>query len=176
MQIVLFLQSLIGLMQTLTQKITSLFLVALMLAFTVGISVYEHYCGCSDQRIASVFVEVTCSDNRGESCCSDQTVETPSCCSETSQNTCEHESICDIDGCCKTNIEIIQIDSEYKVPQEKLTAPDLSVLMAIIISDISSDTETKLFAESFYSDPSPPVYGRQFLTAVHQLKLDIPVC
>jgi hypothetical protein len=163
-------------MKTLTQKILSLFLVTLMLVFTVGISVYEHYCSCSDQRIASVFVEVTCSDSRGESCCSAKAVETPSCCSEASQNTCEHESICDIDGCCKTEIEIIQIDSEYQVSQEKINAPDLSVLMAIIVSDVITDTETKLFAESFYSDPSPPVYGRQFLTAVHQLKFHIPVC
>ncbi|MBE0661324.1 MAG: hypothetical protein IH597_02555 [Bacteroidales bacterium] len=163
-------------MQNFTQKITSLFLVALMLAFTVGISVYEHYCGCSDQKIASVFVEVTCSDNQGESCCSAKAVETKSCCSESSHNTCEHESSCDVDGCCKTNIEIIQIDSEYQVSQEKATALELSVLMAIIVSDIISDTETKIIAESFYSDPSPPVYGRQFLTAVHQLKFDIPVC
>lgn len=147
-----------------------------MLAFTIGVSVYEHYCGCSDQRIASVFVEVTCSDSHGESCCSDQAVETPSCCSETSQNTCEHDSICDIDVCCKTNIEIIQIESEYQISQEKLAAPDQAVLNAIVVSDIFTDTETKLFAESFYTDTSPPVYGRQFLTAVHQLKLHLPVC
>jgi hypothetical protein len=163
-------------MKNLTQKIMSFFLVTLMLAFTVGISVYEHYCSCSDQRIASVFVEVTCSDNHSESCCTAKVVEISSCCSEATQNTCGHENSCDVDGCCKTEIDIIQIDTEYQVSQEKITAPDLSLLLAIIGSDIFSDTETKLFAEGFYSDPSPPVYGRQFLTAVHQLKLDLPVC
>jgi hypothetical protein len=163
-------------MKTLTQKITSFFLVSLMLAFTVGISVYEHYCSCSDQRIASVFIEVTCSDNQSESCCSAKAVETFPCCSNSSHNTSEHESSCDVDVCCKTEIEIVQIDSEYQISQERLTAPDLSVLLAIIVSDIFSDNETKLHTESFYSDPSPPVYGRQFLTAVHQLKLDLPVC
>ena len=163
-------------MKTFTQKITSLFLVTLMLAFTVGVSVYEHYCSCSDQRIASVFVEVTCGDKQGETCCSSSAAKEISCCSAYPENSCEHGTTCDVDGCCKTEIEIIQIQSEYHVSQEKLTAPDLSVLLAIIVSEIISDTETKLFAESFYSDPSPPVYGRQFLTAVHQLKLDVPVC
>lgn len=162
-------------MKNLIQKILSLFLVALMLAFTVGISVYEHYCSCSDQRIASVFVEVTCSDNQSESCCSVKAVKASSCCSNSSHNTSEHKSNCDVDGCCKTEIDIIQIDTEYQVSQEKITAPNLSVLLAVIVSDIL-DTETKLFAESFYSDPFLPVYGRQFLTAVHQLKLDVPVC
>jgi len=163
-------------MKTFTQKILSLFLVAFMLAFTVGISVYEHYCSCSDQRIASVFVELTCNDNHNESCCSTKAIKASSCCSNSSHNTSDHESSCDVDGCCKTEIEIIQIDSEYQVSQEKISAPDLSVLMAIIVSDVITDTETKLFAESFYSDPSPTVYGLQFLTAVHQLKFHIPVC
>lgn len=162
-------------MKTLSQKITSLFLVTLMVAFTVGVSVYEHYCSCSDQRIASVFVEVTCVDKQGETCCSSEAKEN-SCCSGHAENACKHENSCDVDGCCKTEIEIIQIDTEYQVSQEKITAPELSVLLAVIGSDIFSDTETKLFAEGFYSDPSPPVYGRQFLTAVHQLKLDVPVC
>lgn len=163
-------------MKTLTQKITSLFLVTLMLAFTVGVSVYEHYCSCSDQRIASVFVEVTCSDGHDESCCSAKLVETLSCCSETAHHYCEHATSCNVDGCCKTEVDIIQIESEYQVSEEKLPVPYAAILIAIVVSDIVSDTETKLFAESFYSDPSPPVYGRQFLTAVHQLKLDIPVC
>jgi hypothetical protein len=163
-------------MKTLTQKILSFFLVTLLLAFTVGISVYEHYCSCSDQRIASVFVEVTCSDNQSVSCCSVEAVKASSCCSNSSHNTSEHESSCDVDGCCKTEIDIIQIDSEYQVSHEKFAAPDLSVLLAINVPDITSDTETKIVAESFYSDPPPPIYGRQFLTAVHQLKLDLPVC
>jgi hypothetical protein len=163
-------------MKNLTQKILSLFLVTLMLAFTVGVSVFEHYCACSNQRISSVFVEVSCSSEQGESCCSARAVESVSCCSEASPIGSQHESNCDVDGCCKTNIEIIQIESEYQVSQEKITAPELSVLMAILVSELSSETETELFTESFYSDPSPPVYGRQFLTAVHQLKFHIPVC
>ena len=163
-------------MKRLTQIVISTFLATLMLAFTVGVSVFEHYCSCSDQRIASLFVEVTCSDNHGVSCCTAKTFENASCCSETSHNNCEHESNCDVGGCCKTEIDIIQINSEYQISQEKLSAPELSVLLATIVPDIISDTETKLVAESFYSDPSPPVYGRQFLTAVHQLKLDLPVC
>ncbi len=163
-------------MKNITQKIIALFLVALMLVFTAGVSVFEHYCSCSDQRIASVFVEVTCSDNHGESCCSVKANEFSSCCSDSSHNNCEHENICDVEDCCKTEIDIIQIESEFQVSQEKITAPELSVLLAIIVSNTVSDTESKLVAESFYSDPSPPVYGRQFLTAVHQLKLDLPVC
>jgi hypothetical protein len=170
------LQSQNSTMKTLTQKITSLFLVTLMLAFTVGVSVYEHYCSCSDQRIASVFVEVTCSDGHDESCCSAKAVETSSCCSETTHHSCEHATSCNVNGCCKTEVDIIQIESEYQVSEEKLTEPEFTLLMAIQVSDIISDSETKLFAESFYSDPSPPVYGRQFLTAVQQLKLDVPVC
>jgi len=163
-------------MKTLTQKILSLFLVTLMIAFTVGVSVYKHYCGCSNQQISSLFVEVTCGSNHGETCCSAEPVLTHSCCGEGSQNNCEHDSSCDVDGCCKTNLEIIQIESEYQVSQEKPAAPNLAVLQAIIVSDVFTDTETKLFAESFYTDTSPPFYGRQFLTAVHQLKLDLPVC
>jgi hypothetical protein len=147
-----------------------------MLAFTVGISVYKHYCACSNQQISSLFVEANCATNHGETCCSAKPIIQHSCCDEGSQNSCGHESSCDVDGCCRTEMDIIQIESEYQVSQEKITAPDLTVLMAIRVSDIISDTETKLFAESFYSDPSPPVYGRQFLTAVHQLKLDVPVC
>jgi hypothetical protein len=163
-------------MNSFTQKIISFFLVTLMLAFTVGVSVYEHYCGCSNQKIASVFLEVTCADKQGETCCSSTSTAVKSCCPDHTQNTCGHEQACEGDGCCKTNIEIIQIDSEYQVSQEKNSAPNLTALLAIIVSETIPDIESKSFAESFYADPSPPVYGRQFLTAVHQLKLDLPVC
>jgi len=163
-------------MKKLPQKISSLFLATLMLAFTAGISVYKHYCGCTNQQISSLFVEVTCSDKPLASCCSTTSASPESCCSSQQGNTCEHDTACDVEDCCKTEIDIIQIESEFQVSQEKLIAADMGLLMAIVVSDIFSDTETKLFAGSFYTDPPPPVYGRQFLTAVHQLKLDIPVC
>lgn len=158
------------------QKILSLFLVVLMLAFTVGVSVYEHICNCSNQRIASVFVEVTCSDNQHEICCSEKPLPEKSCCSESSQNSCEHETTCDAEGCCKTESSFFQIETEYQVSQAEAVGLGLFIVKIIAETAVNPEPEINSFIEGYYTDTSPPVYGRQFLTAVHQLKLDLPVC
>ncbi len=147
-----------------------------MLFFTIGVPVYKHSCACSSKTIASVFVEVTCADSHGKTCCAAITTPTQSCCIPVTKNTCEHENSCDVSGCCKTETHVYQIDSEYQVSQEKLH--DVSLISEVIIAmiDFGSVEEPTLYTKNFYTDTSPPRKGRQFLTAVHQLKLDIPVC
>lgn len=163
-------------MKNSAQKILSLFLVVLLLAFTVGISVYEHFCNCSNQRIASIFIEVTCADNNGETCCSHEPLTTASCCGESSQSSCEHETSCTAEGCCKTESNLIQIETEYQVSQAEAVGFGLFVVKIVAETAINPEPEINSFIEGYYTDTSPPVYGRQFLTAVHQLKIDVPVC
>lgn len=163
-------------MKIVLQRILSLFLVTLILAFTVGISMYEHYCGCSDKRIASVFVEVACADDHGQSCCSARPAEDLSCCSEGQQNYCEHQTNCDAGNCCKTEQEIIQIESEYQVSQEESIDYNLLPIKLIAVITANPEPQINVFTEGYYTETAPPVYGRQFLTAVHQLKIDVPVC
>jgi len=158
------------------QKILSVFLVVLMLAFTVGVSVYEHICNCSNQRIASIFVEVSCADNHGESCCLEEPLPLAACCSEGSQYSCEHQANCDTEECCQTESSLFQIETEYKVSQEQSIGFDLLPIKLIDEFTIKPEPIINSFIEGYYTDTSPPVYGRQFLTAVHQLKIAIPVC
>lgn len=162
-------------MRNLSQNILSAFLVTLMLAFTVGVSVYQHYCACTNQQIASIFIERTCDVTHGETCCASGSTPKEDCCSEESNKNCEHENNCDIHGCCKTDIDIIQIENKYRAPEKQTIGFNLIPAEVLIVADIIADSETKLISENFYTDTSPPIYGRKFLIAVHQLKIDVPV-
>lgn len=163
-------------MRSTNLRIFTVLLVALMLFFSIGVPVYKHSCACSSKTIASVFVEVTCADSHGKTCCADTAAPTQSCCIPVTKNNCEHESSCDVSGCCKTETHVYQIESEYQLSQEKFY--EVSLISEIIIAfiDFGFVEESTLFSDNFYTDTSPPREGRQFLTAVHQLKFDIPVC
>lgn len=164
-------------MKTVLQKSLSVVLVVLTLAFTSGVSVFNHYCNCSKQTISSVFVEITCEQSHGSACCGSKTEQLPACCSHSAtENSCTHQSRCNAEGCCRTDITIIQIESEYQVSQTRPVDQLLVLIAEKFFNEIVEKPKEPIQIAEFYTDTSPPLTGRQFLTAVHQLKLDIPVC
>ncbi|MGB4206162.1 MAG: hypothetical protein WBJ84_11180 [Bacteroidales bacterium] len=157
-------------------KVLSVFLVTLILFFTVGVSVYRHYCACTSKAIVSVFVESVCDNDHGRSCCASSSGQEHKCCSTDTSDTNGSHNSCDITGACKTETSIFQIESEYQISQEKLQKADFTTEVLIAFDDISTYEKPVFISHSFYTDTSPPRIGREFLTSVHQLKLDIPVC
>lgn len=172
-----YLCSVIESMKPILQKSLSIILVVLTLAFTSGVSVYNHYCNCSKQAISSVFVEVTCGQTHGNSCCASKAETQPTCCSQaTAENSCTHHSSCDAEGCCRTDVTVVQIESEYQISHTSQLDQDLVLITANFNSEIPEEPAEFIKTADFYIDTSPPFYGRRFLIAVHQLKLDVPVC
>lgn len=157
-------------------KILSVFLVTLILFFTIGVSVYRHYCACTSKAIVSAFIESVCDNDHGRSCCASSSEQEHKCCASDIPGTTESHNSCDITGACKTETSIFQIESEYQVSQEKLQKVDFITEILIVFDNISIYEKPVLISHSFYIDTSPPRIGREFLISVQQLKLDIPVC
>lgn len=109
------------------RKITSLFLVFLLLATTTGYSISKHYCGDSFVK-TSIIVEA-------ESCCGDQ---------ETSD-------------CCHNENEYFQMEEDFVIPFiiEELPTVDLDILFPIIFEYFQS-TQVEIESEFFNFAESPP--------------------
>ncbi len=152
----------------------SYFLATLMIVFTAGVPVFEHYCSCSNQKISSFFVEVTCAET-GEASCCDNSEDKSSCCS-TPKECCGEASQCEIEGCCQTNSEVIKIDSEYQVSVHKTGIDGILFFITIAFAEVLNSGNEPITVEPIFTDPSPPLFGRQLLTAIQQLKIAIPAC
>ncbi|MDP2424625.1 MAG: hypothetical protein U1C46_00755 [Bacteroidales bacterium] len=160
------------------RKVISNFLIVLILALTTGISVFRHYCSCTRQSTTFLLIEATCDNAHDANACDHHKPENhAACCSEKGQTNSSGQDQCNPAGCCTTIKNVILLDTEYQVSHSKELEITLPYIVCILPDNVSFDSGPKeLLSVLMHDDPSPPIYGRQLLTAMHQLKFDIPVC
>ncbi len=157
------------------KAILTFFLTVLLIALTVGISVFRHHCNCTNDTTASIIIEPPCSHEATHCCDHPSDAEASSCCtSETSTQSGQH---CGTNGCCQTSRTVIAILDDYQVSQPQAVVPAYTV-HAVVCSMYDEAEILKVKSEILVTSnhSPPPLGGRTLLTSIHQFKFDIPVC
>lgn len=131
-----------------------------MLVAMGGLSVFYHFCGCTNTISASVLIDESCCDNH---------IPDNSCCGASDAKSCHSESDHDCD--CHTDVVV------YKV-EEATTALSLPIQVKDITLFVSADilfsfelliNETPV--SEFYSYSAPPLAGRDLVIAYQSIKI-----
>lgn len=145
------------------KKISILFLITLFLISTTGLPIWSHYCEMMGKKSLS-----ECE------MCSIEEVEIVSCCSEkTAENQLQFKS--EYSTCCIDEFDYKKIEDNFFQTITSNLIPITSVISALYLSSIDSQSENK-FSEQTNYDLPPPKFGKQLLNTIHQLKLDLPFC
>jgi hypothetical protein len=158
-------------MTVLFRKIGVIFTALLLIAATGGYSVFRHYCDCQDAVTTSVFLEVTCGHDHAaeaKSCCTPVSHEKSCCPAEKGQQSKGHRHS---DKCCHTNAQFLKINDSFSSGQYKSVDKIFIAAVNLPEKEIQVNDESAFILNTYYSDSSPPLTGRQILLKIHQLKL-----
>jgi len=145
------------------RKIYIIGLIVSFLFSTTGFSITQHICEMMDEASAE----------QCNMCADTQILETMACC-EDDNFTGELITSGNFSGCCNTQV------IEYKVEDEFSLSGKIKLITSIVVllinpSILESEKEGTNLHHNKYSLP-PPKFGKQLLQAIHQLKIDLPIC
>jgi len=144
-------------------RISISILTLLFLVSTTGMPIWSHYCEMMGKKSLS-----ECE------MCSIEEVEIVSCCSEkTAENQLQFTS--ENSNCCIDEFDYKKIEDNFFQTITSNLIPITSVISALHLSSIDSQSENKFSEQTSYNLP-PPKFGKQLLNTIHQLKLDLPFC
>lgn len=143
------------------KRISTIILAAYMLIAMGGLSLFYHFCTCTNTVITSLIVEETCCEH---------SIPTQGCCDSTDTNECHSESE---KGCdCDTNVKIFRVDNTPTPIVIKTLVEDVNLLVfnEIILSFELNSSEQN---QSFYipTFKSPPKSGRDIVIALQKIKI-----
>ena len=146
--------------------IKKFYIVGLIFSFlfsTTGLSITQHIC----QMMNEV------SSEQCGMCTENEIPETSSCCKDenfageiiTSGNFSE---------CCNTQVVENKVEDQFSLSSN---TKHITNIVAISVSPLilESEKDGSSFKQNNYSLP-PPKFGKYLLQAIHQLKIDLPVC
>lgn len=168
-------------MKNLTKNILTAILAITLLIGTTGLQVYKHICLSHNFAGVSLLETPQCEKNHSavaetDDCCKVEEVEPVSCCeSESStENYLVNYDSQDKD-CCVSIVDSKKIDENIYPPiDNKVISLELSAATSIDLEETTNQS-TKL-TNSTSNDLPPPMFGRELLQTIHQLKIDTPVC
>lgn len=168
-------------MKNLTKNILTAILAITLLIGTTGLQVYKHICLSHNFAGVSLLETPQCEKNHSavaetDDCCKVEEVEPVSCCESESftENYLVNYDSQDKD-CCVSIVDSKKIDENIYPPIDKKNISiELSVITSIDTKEIIN--QSAVFATSTSNDLPPPIFGRELLQTIHQLKIDTPVC
>lgn len=155
------------------------FLAVLVVVTSGGFSLFQHYCMCTGINSMSVYLPSNCCEHEAAGHCSVVADDDnfPGCCSSSHDKKPFGSVACGtLEDCCYDNIFYYQTDSFDLSKSQKTT------LIGFIVIDTnrpSNDHEIQLvlrrFSPGYSNDIPPPLYGRDLLASINQLKIDFPL-
>jgi hypothetical protein len=146
------------------KRISISILTLLFLVSTTGMPIWSHYCEMMGEKSLS----------KCEMCKAEIEKIEPSCCSEEfSDNDLKFSS--EKSDCCVDEFDYKKIEDNFFQTITSNLIPITSVISALHLSSIDSQSENKFSEQTSYNLP-PPKFGKQLLNTIHQLKLDLPFC
>ncbi|HSW55432.1 MAG TPA: hypothetical protein VLH59_10095 [Ignavibacteriaceae bacterium] len=106
--------------------------------------------------------------------CVEEKEETFSCCSM-EEPEFETQIKSEYSTCCIDEFDYKKIEDNFFQTITSNLIPITSVISALYLFSIDSQSENK-FSEQTNYDLPPPKFGKQLLNTIHQLKLDLPFC
>jgi len=148
------------------EMIRKIYIIGLIISFlfsTTGFSITQHFCKMMEEASAE----------QCNMCADTQILETMACC-EDDNFTGEVITSGNFSVCCVTHI------IEYKVKDEFSLSGKTKLITSIVVllinpSILESEKEGTNFQQNKYNLP-PAKFGKQLLQAIHQLKIELPIC
>ena len=160
------------------------FFISLILTFfflsSTGIPQVIHQCNLTGEK--SLDFCAACSEeehNKHDACCETEPVKEPSCCEEeTTAGTTSNDENCVIvkaneQTCCSDHISLLKINDDFSVSAAKKSLDAGATLVATLdIPDTRSDRTSRII---HFQDIPPPLFGKNLLYSLHQLKIAAPL-
>lgn len=161
---------------------TTIVAITLLLSST-GFQVYKHFCDSHNFAAISFIETPSCERDHQfvedvDECCKSEVEEIPA------PSCCESEPIAKSDlviitspevTCCTSSVESNQLESSLFPPSEKKISllDNYFVVIPLNIVEIQNPIPAIVINNK---DLPPPVFGKQLLQSIHQLKIDTPIC
>lgn len=163
------------------KRIEILLLIIVLLVSTTGLQVYKHICSTHNFAEASLIETPQCENDHAvvvetDDCCKIEEFVEYNCCKiENSKDNFTVSYSTENADCCISIIDNKKIDDSIYPPVDKKFK---SIEISVISSIDTKETENQFlsFTNSTRNDLPPPIFGRQLLQTIHQLKIDTPVC
>ena len=143
-----------------------IYIIGLIISFlfsTTGFSITQHICKMMEEASAE----------QCNMCADTQIPETMACC-EDENFIGEIITSGNFSDCCNTKVIDNKVEDEFSLSGSTKFFTSIVVLSSSL-SILESEKEGTNFHKNKYNLP-PPKFGKQLLQAIHQLKIDLPIC
>jgi hypothetical protein len=146
------------------KRISILILTILFVVSTTGLPIWSHYCEMMGKR----------SSSECEMCKVEMEKVEPSCCSEEAPDN-QPQVYTENSNCCVDVFDFNKIEDDFFQTITSNLIPITSVVTELHLTSLDSQNEN-IFSQQTNYDLPPPKFGKELLSTIHQLKLDLPVC
>ena len=168
-------------MKNLNKNILTAILAITLLIGTSGLQFYKHICLSHNFAGVSLLETPQCEKNHSgvtetDDCCKIEEVVEVNCC-ETGSPEESYPVSYTSEGtdCCSSVVDSKKIDESIYPPiDKKVISFELSAITSIDTEETIN--QTSKLTSSTGNDLPPPMFGRELLQTIHQLKIDTPVC
>ncbi len=158
-------------------------IVALTLLFSsTGFQVYKHICASHNFSAVSLIETPSCEKDHQlaeeiDDCCKiEEEIIQSNCCDSEPITTSDLIVITSQElSCCTSSIESNQLESSIFPPVEQKISliENYFVVISLNIIELQNSIPVIVFNNK---DLPPPLFGKQLLQSIHQLKIDTPIC
>lgn len=162
-------------MITIIRNILVLILATIIIIASGGFNIYQSNCACDENPTNTItLTEQYCQlENEVTSCCANEIVSEPLCCTEKKIATDLINSNCNAqDNCCSSESTFFKTDI-FDFPSTSHKSFEFIIAFVSVLNFSQKVDVQFIFSEVNYSfDLPPPKYGKQLLFEINQLKLD----
>ncbi|MFU8843848.1 MAG: hypothetical protein ACNA7V_08590 [Bacteroidales bacterium] len=168
-------------MKKLLKHIAVIITSVLLVCTAGGIGLYQHYCLCTGNTFQSVLIPATCCEHTVTGHCDPDLInrEISDCCTSATIGNKDAAFIsCSHEDCCSDEFLFLKTDSFEYTKSLRQTAKFILAVQSIfydLIDPLTSAAGRRVLAWCSNDLPPPPLFGRELLSSIHQLKLDIPL-
>jgi hypothetical protein len=168
-------------LKNIVKNISSAILAITLLIGTTGLQVYKHICLSHNFAGVSLLETPQCDKNHTDvtivdDCCKIEEVEPISCCE--SENSAENYPVnyaSQDEDCCVSIVDSKKIDDNIYPPLDKKEI-SFEITAITTIGTEERSNQTSILTHTKSNDLPPPIFGRELLQTIHQLKIDTPIC
>lgn len=168
-------------MKSIVKNISSAILAITLLIGTTGLQVYKHICLSHNFAGVSLLETPQCEKNHTDTaetddCCKIEEVVEYNCCeSENSAQNFPVNYASQDEDCCVSIVDSKKIDDNIYPPLDKKEI-SFEITTITTIGTEERSNQTSILTHTKSNDLPPPIFGRELLQTIHQLKIDTPVC
>lgn len=156
------------------------FILILFFLSSTGVPQVIHQCNLTGEKSFDLCAACSAEEHEAmDSCCETEPVEQPSCCEEEApaapadvNGDCVISSPNDV-SCCTDQVNLLKISDDYSVSSSGKTAE--TVLTVVVTLDEPAGLETGTSIVSDQQNIPPPLFGKDLLFSIHQLKIASPL-